>query len=307
MPVCDSHGAAGWGTPSNISNGEGYLIAARFIQNSIIQEMNIDKGMKMMGGTTMSREKYKLEIESMQGASPWIICEQCINLLNLSQGEKDAARKAAKKWWKNHNTPGHMPRKKTSKIEKKPAYFMIFGKGFKPNENQANLLIHTWLEKRKAVLGDDAAINVRIELIHQPSSLREEFIKIISGVREKHSNQVVDDLIMLDQKSGNDMLLLAVWPPEDTEYIKELLKLGIGQKEIKYDVESSQIVNEKIDTDFSNNKSSEHTYKDSICGNCNKIIKFYDKKFFCKSCDKYFCMRCKRPGLTCPICRGAFG
>jgi len=119
MSVCDAHEAA-WGIKKNLSEGEGFLLAAQFMQNSSIQEKNVDRMAKLFSGM-MSREQFKVQLESNQGKTPWIICEECADFLMLSKVDRKAAREAAKKWWQNESTPGHMPGQnieKNNKFEK---------------------------------------------------------------------------------------------------------------------------------------------------------------------------------------------
>jgi len=104
MVACDAHDAV-WGTSKQLSSGEGYLLAARFMQSSAVQEKNIEVGVRM----GFPRELYKQQIESIQGKSPWLICEQCADLLKLSEADKGAARQAALSWRRDKTTAGHMP------------------------------------------------------------------------------------------------------------------------------------------------------------------------------------------------------
>ena len=119
MSVCDAHDAA-WGSKKNLSEDEGFLIAAQFIQNSPIQKKLIDKTCALYTkmGMALSRKQCKTQIESTQGNGPWIICQDCVNFLNLSDADKETAHEAAKKWWQDKSTPGHIPGQKTQKKDK---------------------------------------------------------------------------------------------------------------------------------------------------------------------------------------------
>lgn len=237
MAVCDAHGAV-WKSEKQMSSGEGYLLGARFVQRSVIQDKLIDRDMPMMQAMGITREQYRLQVESMQGASPWLICDKCIGVLNLSQADKDAAREAAKRFAADASTPGHVPGSRVKTREKKPAYFVIFGNGFTPSEEQAKFIMLAWLEKRKAVLGTDAVVGVRSDLEFRPQAPRMQFIEVVSEVKKKHPGQVIDDMLMLDQRTGKDIALVAVWPPEDTDYIGNLLKSE--KKQVSQSVASDQ-------------------------------------------------------------------
>jgi WD40 repeat protein/serine/threonine protein kinase/tetratricopeptide (TPR) repeat protein len=119
MSVCDAHEGA-WGCRKELSAGKGFLLAAQFMQDSPIQEQLIDKTCALYTkmGMTLSRKQCKAQIESTQGSGPWIICEECVNYLKLSDTDKEAARTAAKKWWQDKNTSGHMPGQKRQVIKK---------------------------------------------------------------------------------------------------------------------------------------------------------------------------------------------
>jgi hypothetical protein len=108
MGACDAHGAV-WMSELQMSPGEGYLLDARFMQQSVIQEKLLDRDMRMMASVGISRAQYRAQVEAMQGYSPWLICDQCIRLLKLGQADLDAAREAAQRWWTDKSTRGHLP------------------------------------------------------------------------------------------------------------------------------------------------------------------------------------------------------
>jgi len=108
MVGCDAHEAV-FECDNKMSPGEGYLFEARFIQRSVIQEKLLDRDMPMMKNMGYTREQYRLETESIQGSSPWLICEECLRVLKLTRSDENAAREAARKWWRDKNTPGHVP------------------------------------------------------------------------------------------------------------------------------------------------------------------------------------------------------
>jgi len=98
--VCDAHGAV-WDSEKQTHPGSGYLFDARFMQRSVIQEKAIDQVMSKLKelGKTTTRDECQSMMETKQGSTPWLICDECISVLNLSQAEKDTARDAAKKFW----------------------------------------------------------------------------------------------------------------------------------------------------------------------------------------------------------------
>jgi hypothetical protein len=223
VAVCDAHGAV-HSSEKRMSQGEGYLLGARFVQKSVIQDKLLDRDSAFLQRLGITREQYRLQVEARQGATPWLICEQCVGLLHLSQADKDAAREAARRWWKDDSVPGHILGPSAQVKHKKPAYFMVFGNGFKPSDKQAQFLVLAWVERQKAALGADAGSGVRCEVYSRPDSSRAQFLEVIPEVQRSHPGQVVDDIIMLDQKTGKDMALVAVWAPEDTAFIRPLLK-----------------------------------------------------------------------------------
>jgi hypothetical protein len=113
MAVCDGHGAV-CRSEKELKNGEGYLLAAPFMQRSVIQDKNLEVGVTM----GLDREQYRREFERMQGKGPWLLCEDCMRLLNLSEADQEAAREAAKKWWTDNGTPGHMPGTSKAMVER---------------------------------------------------------------------------------------------------------------------------------------------------------------------------------------------
>jgi len=112
MSVCDAHDTV-WGSRKKMSVGEGFLLAAKFVQNSPVQEKCIQKHMVIYGG---SRERWINLLQKRQGTDAWLLCEECVEFLKLSYSDKKGARKAAKKWWKDKITAGYMPGQKKKKI-----------------------------------------------------------------------------------------------------------------------------------------------------------------------------------------------
>lgn len=222
MGACDAHGAI-WQSAKEVVPGEGYLLAARFMQNSSIQEKMLDRDMPMMTSLGFTREEYKAQLESLQGLSPWLVCEECIGLLGLGSADKEAAREAARKWWADQNTPGHMPASGPPSPERLPAYFAVFGNGFMPSEEQARLIFLAWWAQRKSLFGQTSAPAVRFECHSRPQASRLEFAQARTEMREATSGQAMDDWIWIDKRTGQDMVLLAVWPPEEAAAIRDLL------------------------------------------------------------------------------------
>jgi hypothetical protein len=93
--------------------GEGYLLAGRFVQASVIQEKLLDQQMPLIRAHGLNREQGRLQIESRQGTGPWLICQDCIGVLGLSESDKTLAREAARRWWRDNSLPGHMPSQAT--------------------------------------------------------------------------------------------------------------------------------------------------------------------------------------------------
>jgi len=112
MAKCDGHDAV-WGLAKEIAHGEGYALDGSFMQRSVIQEKLLDKlmGFRSVG---ISREGCRRLVERKQGKGPWLMCEECVRLLNLSEADQEAAREAARRWWKDNHTPGHLPEESTS-------------------------------------------------------------------------------------------------------------------------------------------------------------------------------------------------
>ena len=70
---------------------------------------------------------------------------------------------------------------------------MIYGNGFKPSEEYANILMAAWLDARKQVLGSDATVGVRAELREFPRVAVSEFLrKPMAEVQGLFPTQVVD-------------------------------------------------------------------------------------------------------------------
>jgi hypothetical protein len=217
--------------------GEGYLLAAKFVQRSIIMEKQLDRDMGYLGDLGVSREEYRVQVETMQGSGPWMICGDCIALLNLSKGDLIAARECARKWWGDKTVLGHMPQSTGRQRDKKPAFILIYGNGFCPSRNEAGMILHFWVEKRKGALGDDAG-NVRcdvLEFTHGGNPT--EFLNLKSQVTKQFSGHVIDDMLIVDKRSGSpkQLSLFAVWTPEDAGFIEGILGIapGLSQREEK--------------------------------------------------------------------------
>lgn len=120
MSACDAHEAV-HGSPKQLAHGEGYLLDAHYMQRSAIQERNIEIGMKTIGVMMeMSRNEYGEQLAATQGSTPWLICKQCMESLFLADGDKNAARQAAIKWWHDKSAPGYKPGNPTVTAQNKP-------------------------------------------------------------------------------------------------------------------------------------------------------------------------------------------
>jgi len=106
--ICDSHKGV-WGNQKNITRGQGYLLAARYIQSSTIQDKAIDHNLRELGDMSVTREGIRQMLINQQGISPWLICDKCSGLLGLSGADKNSARDAATRWFEDRSVPGHMP------------------------------------------------------------------------------------------------------------------------------------------------------------------------------------------------------
>ena len=109
MEVCAAHEIA-WQSEKRLWPGEGYLLASSFMQWSVIQNLLIDQGISLVQDSGFTRDQCRQQVESIQGSGPWLICEECISVVELSETDSQAARDAAVIWWKDRSAPGYMPR-----------------------------------------------------------------------------------------------------------------------------------------------------------------------------------------------------
>lgn len=107
----------------------------------------------------------------------------------------------------------------------RPEKIIIFGNGHLPNKQFVSLLYSEWLNKRKATLGNDIDQDIAIELIDgmffSDRTMFTEYTKI--WVKQSLPDYFSDELLLLDQQTGKDLILYALWPPDVAPRIKSLL------------------------------------------------------------------------------------
>ncbi len=118
--VCDAHGAIER-SEKQLLPDEGYLLQARYVQRSVIQEKLIERDIALMASMGFTRAEYRRQLEQVQGSSPWLICKDCLSVLGLDPSDVDAARAAAKNFWRDASTRGHAPIKPSSLTSDKSA------------------------------------------------------------------------------------------------------------------------------------------------------------------------------------------
>ncbi len=106
-----------------------------------------------------------------------------------------------------------------------PTNVIIFGNGYFPEQEKAFFLYDEWLVKRKVILGietnKDAAILLNESRFFSDRTMFAEYTKI--SIKYEYPDHFSDELMLLDQQTGKDLILYALWSPDVTPRIKTLL------------------------------------------------------------------------------------
>jgi hypothetical protein len=114
-----------------------------------------------------------------------------------------------------------MPQSSGPERDKRPAFILIYGNGFSPSREECALILAAWVDKRKDILGENVG-DVRCE---PRESLGmgdlDSFLGLKSRVQGEYPRHVIDDMLLVDKRSGSPkhLGLFAIWTPEEMEFI----------------------------------------------------------------------------------------
>lgn len=112
------------------------------------------------------------------------------------------------------------------KPDNRPARIVIYGNGHLPEQQSVALLYAEWLNKRRSTLGNEIDQDIAIELrggrLFDDRSLFSEYTAM--GIKYEYPDfDPVDSLLWLDQRTGKDMILYALWSQTDAARIRSLI------------------------------------------------------------------------------------
>jgi hypothetical protein len=223
MSVCDM-------CNKEIVSRDGYLATTRqVVSNPAYWEKAFSRiGDLAAPGANLVLLKGGLAEQQAKQAKPWLLCAECAGRLELATPE---AREFARRWWSSGGTfepPGSGPvplsavRLTRPSAEvlatgvPRPTRSLVFGRGFVPGEAEVGIAVKGLLmSKGKLTSGHFKDIPVECE--SRQAASREVFFSVVDEVRRWNPSAFILDMLVLDQRTGRDLAILAVWEGDDAE------------------------------------------------------------------------------------------
>ena len=217
MNICDVCSA-------NLESPNGYLLTTRqVVSNPAYWEKAFSRiGDLAALGANAQFLKGGLAEQQASQTKPWLLCADCAGRLGLATPE---AREFARLWWSSGETfvpPGSGPvplsevRFKQPSAEildsgvPRPTRTIFFGRGFVPGESEVRNAIQGFVMSKGKVTSRHF-MDIPVECESRPAASRDAFFNIVDEVRRWNPNAFILDLIVLDQRTGRDSVMLAIW------------------------------------------------------------------------------------------------
>lgn len=114
----------------------------------------------------------------------------------------------------------------SSMMNDDPELCILFGNGFEPTQADSDQMLNLWTGARKNVLNLDLSGGVDIELRETSRSPRSVFAMEVEAEKTLRPGRCTDSVSRLDQRTGRDLALLAVWSPEKSGRVSKNLSGG---------------------------------------------------------------------------------
>jgi len=217
MNICDVCSA-------NLESPNGYLLTTRqVVSNPAYWEKAFSRiGDLAALGANAQFLKGGLAEQQASQTKPWLLCADCAGRLGLATPE---AREFARLWWSSGETfvpPGSGPvplsevRFKQPSAEilesgvPRPTRTIFFGRGFVPGESEVRNAIQGFVMSKGKVTSRHF-MDIPVECESRPAASREVFFNIVDEVRRWNPSAFILDHIVLDQRTGRDSVMLAIW------------------------------------------------------------------------------------------------
>jgi hypothetical protein len=217
MNVCDVCNA-------NLESPDGYLLTTRQI---VSNPAYWKKAFSRLGelsslGADLQMLKGGLAEQQAKMIKPWLVCADCAGLLGQATSE---AREYARLWWSTGETfvpPGSGPvplsevrfTQPSAEIlasgVPRPTRALFFGRGFVPGESEVRNAIQGMVMS-KGKLTSGHLMDIPVECESRPAVSREAFFKVVDEVRRWNPSAFILDILALDQRTGRDTAMLAIW------------------------------------------------------------------------------------------------
>ena len=217
MNVCDACSVA-------LAEPEGYLATTRqVVSNPAYWEKAFSRLHELAPlGANVEMLKGGLAEQQAKQTKPWLLCADCAGRLSLATPE---AREWARLWWSSGETfvpPGSGPVPMSEVCLNplsaevllsgvpRPTRTLFFGRGFLPGQSEIMNAVQGFvMSKGKVTRGH--FMDIPVECESRPAVSREAFFNVVDEARRWNPSAFILDLIVLDQRTGRDMVMLAIW------------------------------------------------------------------------------------------------
>ena len=223
MSVCDM-------CNTEIESPDGYLATTRqVVSNPAYWEKAFSRIDDLAGlGVNPVLLKGGLAEQQAKQAKPWLLCAACAGRLELATPE---AREFARRWWSSGGTfeppgSGAVPLSAVRLTRPagevlatgvpRPTRALVFGRGFVPGEAEVGMAVKGLLMSKGKLTGAHFK-DIPIECESRQAASREVFFSVVDEVRRWNPSAFILDMLVLDQRTGRDLAILAIWEGDDAE------------------------------------------------------------------------------------------
>ncbi len=231
MSVCDV-------CNSELSRPEGYLLTTKqVVSNPAYWEYAFSHAWSYVNGmSNAERIKGGLAEQQARQNSPWLLCRDCAERMDAAT---DQAFQYAQQWWSSGQTfspPGcgavplsevRLTRTSTASAIPRPTRILVYGRGFLPGSDDI-MVAAQGLVLNKSQLTLQHFKDIPVECERRDTSERMEFFAVVDQVRNINPAAFILDSLCLDQKTGHDSAILAIWEGSDAAAARRALGESSG-------------------------------------------------------------------------------
>lgn len=105
-----------------------------------------------------------------------------------------------------------------------PSVVYVIGRNFKPTQDQMYAACGVLFKKYEGILTPDHFQEVNIGLRMEAAADRKAFFQVVPAKQAEYPGAHVVDLFILDEDSGKDMVIIAIWDGASAELGRQMFQ-----------------------------------------------------------------------------------